>query len=394
MAEKKIGLGVAGLGRAFALMVPTLACDARINLVAAADPRIDARKRFADDFGGDAYETVEQLCKNPNLDAIYIATPHQMHAQHVALATSNGKHVLVEKPMAIGLADCEAMIEGARRAGVHIVVGHSHSFNAPVLRAREIIAGGSVGAVRMISALNYTDFMYRPRRPEELDTAQGGGIVFSQGSHQIDIVRLLGGGLVRSVRAATGAWDKLRPSEGAYSAFMEFEDGVFATAVYSGFGHFDSDEFSGWINEMGFPKDRNQYGSQRIAIDQARREDTELDLKNSRAYGGTAYKALPESTMRTHQHFGTIIVSCDHADLRIMPDGVIVYEDYKIRNEITKIRHIARAEVVDELYNAVVKNVAPLHSGSWAMATLEVCLGILQSQKDRAEIVMRHQIMS
>ena len=46
----------------------------------------------------------------------------------------------------------------------------------------------------MITALNYTDFLYRPRRPEELDTAQGGGAVFNQAAHQVDIVRLLGGG--------------------------------------------------------------------------------------------------------------------------------------------------------------------------------------------------------
>ena len=60
----------------------------------------------------------------------------------------------------------------------------------------------------MITALNYTDFLYRPRRPEELDTAQGGGAVFNQAAHQVDIVRLLGGGRVKSVRAATGAWDR------------------------------------------------------------------------------------------------------------------------------------------------------------------------------------------
>ena len=75
--------------------------------------------------------------------------------------------------------------------------------------------------------------------------------MFSQAAHQIDIVRLLGGGMVKSVRAATGAWEKKRPTEGAYSAFLSFEDGTFATVAYSGYAHFDSDEFTGWIGEMG-----------------------------------------------------------------------------------------------------------------------------------------------
>ena len=87
------------------------------------------------------------------------------------------------------------------RAGVQLVVGHSHSFNAPILETRRIIERGEFGAVRLINAQYYTDFLYRPRRPEELDSTRGGGVVFSQGAHQVDIVRLLAGGLARSVRA-------------------------------------------------------------------------------------------------------------------------------------------------------------------------------------------------
>lgn len=389
---KKIKLGVAGLGRAFALMKATLAFDPRIELTAAADPRVDARKQFEKEFKARAYDTVEDLCKDSSVEAIYVATPHEFHAEHVMLATSNRKHVLVEKPMAIRLDDCKAMIDAARHAGVHIVVGHSHSFNAPVQRAREIVSGGSVGAVRMINAFNYTDFLYRPRRPEELDTTQGGGVVLSQGSHQIDIIRLLGGGRVRSVRGATGSWDKLRPTEGAYSAFLDFEDGVFATAVYSGFGHFDSDEFSGWISEMGFPKSPRDYGAARNAVVNARRDGTEIALKNARAYGGSGYESATDVRIRKHQHFGTIIVSCDHADLRILPDGVIVYGDYEIREDTVKVSNVARVEVIDELYDAVANNNAPLHSGAWAMATMEACFAIFQSQRERAEVILQHQI--
>ena len=143
---------------------------------------------------------------------------------------------------------------GAKKGGVKTIVGHSRSFDAPVLRLRALIARGEFGAVRMINAINYADYVYRPRRPEELDTAQGGGAIFSQAAHQVDIVRLLGGGLVTGVRAATGAWDKTRPTEGAYAALLTFANGAFASLSYNGYGHFDSDEFQGWIGEMGLPK--------------------------------------------------------------------------------------------------------------------------------------------
>ena len=263
---RKLRLGVAGLGRAFTIMLPTFLQDERIALCAAADPRNEAREKFAADFKASAYASVEKLCADATIEAIYVATPHQFHAAHVCMAAAAGKHVLVEKPLAVTLAECRSMIDAVEAAGVHLIVGHSHSFDAPYRRARDIIASGKFGKLGMITASNFTDFMYRPRRPEELVTAQGGGVIFSQGAHQVDIVRLLGGGLVRSIRAFTGSWDENRAAEGAYAALFEFEDGAFATAVYSGYGHFDSDEFCGWIGEMGLPKDRERHGAVRKAL--------------------------------------------------------------------------------------------------------------------------------
>src|SRR5205814_8464839 len=113
------------------------------------------------------------------------------------------KHALVEKPMALTLAECRAMVDAARAAPKHLIVGHSHSFDAPIRRTRELIASGKYGRLRMITAMNFTDFLYRPRRPEELDSARGGGAVYNQAAHHVDIVRLLGGGRLATVRAAT-----------------------------------------------------------------------------------------------------------------------------------------------------------------------------------------------
>src|SRR5438270_130022 len=236
---KKLRIGVVGLGRAFTWMRPALSRDPRVELVAAADPRPQARERFAEDFKGAAHESAEDLCANPAVEAVYIATPHQFHAEQARLAASHGKHLLVEKPMALTLEDCRSMIDAARKARVALVVGHSHSFDRPIVQTRKMIEQGLVGKVRMITAFNFTDFLYRPRRPEELDTERGGGVVFNQAAHHVDIVRLLGGGEAQSVRAATGAWDRSRPTEGAYGAFLTFKDGAFASMVYRGYAHFD-----------------------------------------------------------------------------------------------------------------------------------------------------------
>lgn len=397
MAERRLRMGIAGLGRAFTLMLPTLVADPRVELVAAADPRADATRRFAADFGARTYDTVEALCADTDIELVYVATPHEHHAAHVATAAAHGKHVLVEKPMAITLAECRQMIAAIERAGVCLIVGHSHSFDRPILRAREIIASGAVGAVRMINAQYYTDFLYRPRRPEELVTEKGGGAVFSQGAHQIDIVRLLGGGRVKSVRALTGAWDGDRPTEGAFAALLTFDGGAFASILYSGYAHFDSDEICGGIGELGAPKDASQYGTARRNLKRAANADEEAALKNARSYGGADYpkRASVGGTTedaRWHQHFGWVLVSCECADLRPLPTGVMIYGDAEAHLDPLPRPRIPRAEVVDEIYDAIVHRRAALHDGKWAMATLEICLAVLQSAREQREITLVHQV--
>jgi phthalate 4,5-cis-dihydrodiol dehydrogenase len=384
-SDRKLRIGVAGLGRAFSVMVPTFAAHPRVAMVAAADPREEARKRFTADFGGTAYARVEDLCADPAVEVVYVATPHQFHAAHAALAAQHGKHLLVEKPLSLTLEDCDAIIAAAKRAGVRLVVGHSHSFDAPIRRVRELVASGAFGAVRMITALNYTDYLYRPRRPEELDTARGGGAVFNQAAHQVDMVRLIGGGRVASVRALTGAWDEARPTEGAYAALLTFADGAFASLVYNGYGRFDSDEFSDWIGEMGLPKSPYAAARARFAS-----RDEEAAYKAARNYGGVDYR--PPAAGTAHQHFGTVVVSCAEADLRPLPTGVMIYQDGAERLEPLPPPAVPRAEVIDEIYHAVVDGAPPVHDGAWAAATVEVLLAMLRSTREGRDIMLTRQV--
>jgi len=376
---KKLKIGVAGLGRAFAVMSPAFS-DARVELVAGADPRPEALEKFKKDFGARVYTTVEELCADPSVDVVYIATPHQFHAPQALAAFSSKKHVLVEKPMALSLDDCRAMIDAAHKAGVQLIVGHSHSFDAPVLHTRKLISSAAFGRLRMITALDFTDFLYRPRRPEELATEKGGGVLYNQAAHQVDIVRLLAGAPVRAVRAFTGNWDPARPTEGAYSCLLNFDNGAFATLVYSGYAHFDSDELMGWIGEMGQKKDPASYGMARRTL-----TGDETALKKARNYGGKEFK---ETRPAAHQHFGLVIASCEKADLRPLPNGVMIYGDSEQRLDPLPPPKVPRQEVIDELYGALAEGRAPLHSGEWAMATLEVCLAVLQSSRERKEVLL------
>jgi phthalate 4,5-cis-dihydrodiol dehydrogenase len=189
------------------------------------------------------------------------------------------------------------------------------------------------------------------------------------------------------VRAATGAWDPGRPVDGAYAALLTFADGAYASLTYSGYGNFDSDEFQGWVGEMGQKKDPRAFQSTQRFADAA----AEAAFKVARNYGGSAYQA-PPSGPSAHQTFGTLIASCERADLRPLPDGVAIYRRGEVRHEVLPPPALPRIEVIDELYDAIVQGKPPIHDGAWAMATLEVLLAILRSAREGRDIELERQI--
>lgn len=385
MTSDPVRLGVAGLGRAFMLMIPTFDADARVRLTAAAAPRDESRAAFEKQYGGTAYVSVDELCADPSVEAIYIATPHQMHVDHVLAAARAGKHVLVEKPLAVSMEDADKMVAAAGEAGVHLIVGPSHSFDPPVDLAAQLIESGEFGRLRMIQAFNYTDFLYRPRRPEELRTEEGGGVLFSQAIHQIDVVRRLAGGMAEKIYALTGAWDPKRPTEGAFTALMNFESGCIANLIYSGYAHFDSDIWMSDVGELGQRKSPGAYGGARRALMDLDPDD-EARLKTTRTFGsGKTIDA------EHNEHFGPVIALCDRADLKLTPDGIEVFGDTERRFIEAKFGPAPRRTVIDALVAAVRENKPPVQTGEWGLASLEVCHAILQSASTGQAVGLQRQ---
>jgi len=381
-----IGLGIAGLGMAGAVMVRAVARHPDFRLAAAADPQAGPRVAFAWDFKANIHSDIRALCDDPTVDAIYIATPHQFHAEHASLAAAAGKHIILEKPMALTLADCDAIMAAVEKAGVRLVIGHTHAFDPAIRTMRAMIASGELGRLGMIASWNYTSYLYRPRRPEELDTARGGGILFNQVPHQIDVARLLGGGLVKSVRAQAGGLDPGRPTEGHAVAFLAFQDGAVASLVYGGYDFFDSDELHGWISERGSAK-QPAHGAARRALAARTRDETELRTAIF-AYGAA------DGGEPTHQpHFGLTIATCARGELRASADGVVVYgEDGRREIAIPQgPRFCGRGNVLDDLAAAIRTGQKPVHDGRWGKATLEVALAIQTSAREGREVVLKHQ---
>jgi phthalate 4,5-cis-dihydrodiol dehydrogenase len=387
-------LGMAGLGVASTQILPPISSLPYVKVTAAADTRADALNKFRAAFGGEAFNSVEAMCDSPNVDAVYIATPNQLHVQHVIAAAERGKHVIVEKPMALSIAECDAMNEAAEKYRVKLLCGHTHSFDPPIRKIREIVKSGELGRLCMIHSWNYNEFMYRPRMKHELATSRG--VVLNQGPHHVDIVRLIGGGRVRSVRAMTGIWDKARAYEGSYTCYLEFEDGTPATLIYSGYGFFDTAELFNWVGEGGQHREPETNLKVRRRLREVGSAEEEEKLKEGMRFGGQREGEYSHvwSGDRKQPFFGFTVVSCERGDIRQTPDGLLIYGETEKREIRLDAGHRGREAEVEELYNAVVHNRPVFHDGRWGAATLEVCLAMLESAEKRKEIFLSHQVPS
>src|ERR1700754_3333233 len=120
----KIRIGIVGMGAAARAFLPPLRDHAEFDLAAFAEPVAEIRQSVAAETGAEGFADLPSMLAKARLDAVYIATPTELHAEHAGLAFAAGKHVLTEKPMAIRLDEAQAMIAAADRAGVVLVVGH------------------------------------------------------------------------------------------------------------------------------------------------------------------------------------------------------------------------------------------------------------------------------
>jgi phthalate 4,5-cis-dihydrodiol dehydrogenase len=355
-----------------------------MELAAGADIRPDALAQFAAEYRGRTYPSVEAMCASGEIDAIWIATPNVCHADHTVLAAGHGKHVIVEKPMAVSLDEAEEMIAAASRNRVKLIQGHSKIYGPPIRKMREIVQSGRLGRVIQINTWNSNDWLQRPRLASEIDTRIGGGVCFRQGPHQVDIVRYVGGGKVRSVRANAGRADPNFATEGDYTAFLDFENGPTATMVFNGYGYLDIAELTWGIGE----------GGKRIADPAERIEksrlagpvDADFKYANPRGSGERTGRERADQSF-----FGLTVVACERGAIRQSPRGLFVYTQAG-REEISCPPDAGRSAELIELDEAVRQDRPAFPDGRWGKATLEVCLAMLQSSNERREIALAHQV--
>ena len=163
--------------------------NSELVAIISSDPekRVELQEKYGIEHAG-GYEDLEQVLQNADVDAVYIALPNHMHREYTERCARAGVHVLVEKPMATTVADCEAMIDACEAAGVKLMIAYRLHFEETNLRAIEAIQKGVIGDARYFSSVFSHDV-----RPDDIRTKGdvGGGALLDLGVYCINAARYL-----------------------------------------------------------------------------------------------------------------------------------------------------------------------------------------------------------
>jgi predicted dehydrogenase len=198
-----IRLGLIGAGSVGVQHAEAAAQTPAVRVTAICDKDPQVARRLAARCDAQAFVDHRALLAAGIVDAVVVNTPHALHTDIVCEAAESGRHVLVEKPMATRVADCERMIEACARAGVRLVVGHVQHFLPDKVAARRAIDSGEIGQPLLATDSRSSDYRTGGRPAWFFDPQiAGGGVLMNIGAHSVDRTLWLMGGEPREVSAS------------------------------------------------------------------------------------------------------------------------------------------------------------------------------------------------
>lgn len=263
-----VGIGIIGsgfMGRTYSEVLSTYCKGAKLRAVTCGS----RAKELAKDYGMTVESSVESLVGRDDIQAVFIATPHHVHSEQAIAAANAGKHMLIEKPMACSVADCDAILDACRKAGVYSSIAFSQRTRVCNIKAKQIIDEGAIGRVRQMeeTSLVATGFGGLPKWQSH---AENLGTLFGHAIHNFDRIRWFTGQEIQKVYARCTTLDPGAKVEGTSMVLMTLADGASAS-LWSSYDlpkpSFPNAQFRARIiGEKGLI-DLDAYGELRVAID-------------------------------------------------------------------------------------------------------------------------------
>ncbi len=233
---KELKVGIAGCGKVADLHAAALK-NSSYGCLAAASSRTFAKARtFGEKYGANGYAETAEMVRSESLDAVIVCTPHPAHVEPTVAALEAGAHVLVEKPLAVSLDDCDRMIATAEKHSRKLGIMSQRRFYAPCQRIRKAIDEGRIGKPILGSITLYgwrDEAYYRsdPWRGTWKD--EGGGVLVNQAPHQLDLLQWFMG----EIDELFGYWANLNHPyievEDTAVAVIRFKNGALGNILLS-----------------------------------------------------------------------------------------------------------------------------------------------------------------
>jgi predicted dehydrogenase len=233
---EKIRTALIGCGKVGHTHASALSTLPESHFVAVCDKNLARAQAFAEQYGTGVYIDVQDMVTEAGVEAVVVCTPHPLHAQPAVLAVRAGAHVLVEKPMAACLGDCDAMVAAADEAGVKLGVISQRRLYEPVQRVKTAVEAGKIGrpVLGTVVVLGWRDAAYYRSDPWRGKwDAEGGGVLVNQAPHQLDLLQWFMG----PIDELFGYWDNLNHPyievEDTAVAVLRFKSGGLGSIVVS-----------------------------------------------------------------------------------------------------------------------------------------------------------------
>lgn len=340
----KIRFGLIGCGRVAPRHAQSLMQMDNAELVAVADVKPHRADKFAEEYGVEAHYSHEALLGRQDIDAVCICVPSGLHAAVSIDALNADKHVLVEKPIALNLADADRMIQAAEDAGKTLGVVLQNRYNEPMQKLRQLLDEDGLGKLYLGSACVR---WYRPQSYYEDDWhgtwAMDGGAIMNQSIHHVDALTWFMGP-VASVNAYTGTLAHKMEAEDVGVAIVRFQSGALATIEGS---------------TVTWPQ--NLEAS--VAI---------FGERGSVKIAGTALNRITIWKVEGQLEDESELLMRQQLD----PPSVYGYSHY---------------QVIENFAQALVDGVAPSTPGREARKSLEIVRAIYKSAAEGCEVVLAHE---
>lgn len=206
-----------------------------LRLVASSRTNREGLGAFVSRFGGEGYTDYRSILARDDIDVVCISLPHHLHVEAVELAALAGKHILLEKPMALTLEGCDRILAAVERAGVKMMLAHTTRFIPASVKAKELISSGRIGQIVGVRCAMVKQWEAPNRRDWHRDRALGGGMWLTNGVHLVDRMMWFIDHPVESVRAVIGARVHRQSADDTAVAFITFFGNVAATIFAFGF---------------------------------------------------------------------------------------------------------------------------------------------------------------